>query len=78
MTGSVRSPCRGASPASALIIASRPLQAALYKPQLLPPIMDAITEGWSLGRRAKPLIPVHWEDYWERPLQELREEHDLT
>ena len=66
------------APYPALIVASRPLQAALYKPQLLPPIMDAITEGWALGRRAKPLITVHWEDFWERPLAELRREYQLA
>lgn len=66
------------APYPALIIASRPLQAALYKPQLLPPIMDAITDGWSLGRRAKPLMPVHWEDHWEASLVDLREEYDLA
>jgi ubiquinone biosynthesis protein Coq4 len=66
------------APYPALIVASRPLQAALYKPQLLPPIMDAITEGWALGRRARPLITVHWEDFWERPLTELRREYRLA
>ena len=65
------------APYPALIIASRPLQAALYKPQLLPPIMDAIAEGWVRGRKASPLIAVHWEDFWERPLAELRVEHGL-
>ena len=66
------------APYPALIIASRPLQAALYKPQLLPVIMDAITEGWALGRKAKPLMPVHWEDFWERPLAQLRDEFALA
>ena len=65
------------APYPALIIASRPLQAALYKPQLLPPIMDAIAEGWTLGRRAKLLMAVHWEDFWQRSLAEIREEYDL-
>jgi ubiquinone biosynthesis protein Coq4 len=40
--------------------------------------MDAITEGWALGRRAKPLIAVHWEEYWERPLSDLRQAYDLA
>jgi len=65
------------APYPAMIIASRPLQMVLYQPQLLPPVMDAITEGWALGRRAKPLIAVHWEEHWERPLAELRREYDL-
>ena len=65
------------APYPALIIATRPLQAALYKPQLLPILMDAITEGWSLGRRAKPMMPVRWEEHLERPLAEIRAEYDL-
>jgi len=60
-----------------MIIASRPLQMVLYKPELLPPVMDAITEGWALGRRAKSLLEVRWEDHWERPLAELRAEYHL-
>lgn len=65
------------APYPAMIIASRPLQMLLYKPELLPVVMDAITDGWSLGRRAKPLLPVRWEDHWEEPLAELRREYDL-
>ena len=61
-----------------MIIASRPLQMVLYQPQLLPAVMDAITEGWALGRRAEPLMAVRWEDHWERPLEELREEYGLA
>jgi ubiquinone biosynthesis protein Coq4 len=66
------------APYPAMIIASRPLQMVLYRPELLPALMDAITEGWALGRRAKPLMGVHWEEYWERPVAELREEYDLA
>ncbi len=66
------------APYPAMIIASRPLQMVLYKPELLPAVMDAITEGWALGRRAKPLMGVHWEEYWERPLADLRREYDLA
>ncbi len=66
------------APYPAMIIATRPLQMVLYKPQLLPPVMDAITEGWGLGRRAKSLLGVHWEEYWEQPLIELRREYDLV
>ena len=66
------------APYPAMIIASRPLQMVLYKPELLPPVMDAIPEGWALGRRAKPLMQAHWEEHWERPLDELRQEFDLV
>ncbi len=65
------------SPYPSMIIATRPLQMVLYKPELLPVVMDAVTEGWALGRRAKPLMAVHWEECWARPLAELREEYGL-
>jgi ubiquinone biosynthesis protein Coq4 len=66
------------APYPAMILASRPLQMVLYQPQLLPAVMDAITEGWALGRSAKPLMGVRWEDSWERPLEALRAEYDLA
>lgn len=66
------------APYPAMILASRPLQMVLYRPELLPALMDAMTEGWALGRRAKSLLDVHWEEYWERPLVELRQEYDLV
>ncbi|MDE0884854.1 MAG: Coq4 family protein [Myxococcota bacterium] len=66
------------APYPAMIIATRPLQMVLYKPELLPVVMDAITEGWALGRRARSLMAVHWEEYWESPLAELREEYGLA
>ena len=37
------------APYPAMIIASRPLQMVLYQPELLPFVMDAITEGWTRG-----------------------------
>ena len=65
------------APYPAMILASRPLQMVLYRPELLPPVMDAITEGWALGRRARCLLAVRWEDYWGKSLEELREEFEL-
>ena len=66
------------APYPAMIIASRPLQMVLYRPELLPPLMDAISEGWGLGRRARPLMDVRWEERWEEPLAEIRSEFLLS
>ncbi|MBC8186849.1 MAG: hypothetical protein H8E78_01390 [Proteobacteria bacterium] len=66
------------APYPAMIIATRPLQMVLYRPQLLPFVMDAITDGWALGRRAKPLLGVQWEEQWDRSLKEIREEYNLV
>jgi ubiquinone biosynthesis protein Coq4 len=65
------------APYPAMIIASRPLQMMLYQPELLPFVMDAITEGWSRGRSASPLLPVHWEDHWYESLADLQQQYDL-
>ncbi len=64
-------------PYPALIIGSRPLQAALYKPERFIPLMDAVTEGWQRGRKAKTIMNVHWEEMWAESLQELRQEYNL-
>jgi ubiquinone biosynthesis protein Coq4 len=34
--------------------------------------LDAITRGWTLGRRAAPLFGVRWADRWSEPLADLR------
>lgn len=57
---------------------TRPLQMALYEPELLPFVMDTVAEGWSRGRTADPLVAVRWEDHWAEPLDELRERHHLV
>jgi len=66
------------APYPALTIALRLLHSTLYRPELIGPMLDAVSEGWALGRKAKPLIEVHWEDYWDRPVLELRKEYDLV
>ena len=52
-------------------------EAVLYQPELLPFVMDAVTEGWIRGRTAKPLLPVHWENHWDESLDELQALYNL-
>ncbi len=66
-----------AAPYPVMIMTTRPLQMALYEPNLLPFVMDAVTEGWQRGRVADQLIGVRWEDHWGEPLEELRTAHGL-
>lgn len=53
-------------------------RSTLLAPQMIRPYMDAISDGWQLGRRAKSLMPVHWEELFDRPLVELRQEYKLV
>lgn len=39
--------------------------------------MNAITEGWAIGRRARPFFGVRWAEWWSRPLAEVRAELDV-
>jgi ubiquinone biosynthesis protein COQ4 len=66
------------SPYPTFVMTTRPLQMALYEPDLLPFVMDAVAEGWRRGRQADLLIGVRWEDHWSEPLDELRERHGLV
>lgn len=36
--------------------------------------MDAIVQGWQMGRAARPLFGVRWNELWGRPLEEVRRE----
>ena len=40
-------------------------------------LFDIISAGIKMGRKAKPLFPVKWEEVFERPLEELREELNI-
>ena len=39
---------------------------------------DGLAEAYRRGRRAKPLIGVRWEQYFDRPLAEVRREFDIS
>lgn len=39
--------------------------------------MDEIARGWIMGKRAKPLFGVRWDQWWERPLDDVRRELNL-
>ena len=36
--------------------------------------MDAVTRGWAMGRRARPLFGLRWQELWHRPMADLRAE----
>ncbi|MEM7578881.1 MAG: Coq4 family protein [Cyanobacteria bacterium P01_A01_bin.80] len=40
-------------------------------------LFDIISAGIKMGRKAKPLFPVKWEEIFEKPLDELRAELNI-
>ncbi|HTL32098.1 MAG TPA: Coq4 family protein [Kofleriaceae bacterium] len=37
----------------------------------------SMMEAYRSGRDAAPLLPVYWEDHWERPLEEIRARYNV-
>jgi ubiquinone biosynthesis protein COQ4 len=64
-------------PYAAMTLATILNHATLVDPWLIKPAMDAITEGWAYGRRAKSIQFVAFETMLDRPLDEVRAEYGL-
>lgn len=62
----------------AVLISAVMMYGAVFNPRDLPRIMSGLGEGYARGQRAKPLFAVKWEEMWERPLDELRREYDIS
>jgi len=59
-------------PLSAALVAVGVLRLAAYEMSARDGVMDAIVHGWQMGRRAKMLFGVHWDELWAVPLDEVR------
>lgn len=64
-------------PYSAMTLATILTHATLVDPYLIKPAMDAITEGWAFGRRAKSIQFVAFEAMLDHPLADVRAEYGL-
>jgi ubiquinone biosynthesis protein COQ4 len=64
-------------PYSAMTLATIMGHATLVDPLLIKPAMDAITDGWSYGRRTKSIQFVAFEKMLDRPLADIRQEYGL-
>jgi ubiquinone biosynthesis protein COQ4 len=65
-------------PFSGLVVASGLVGTILYQPEDTGLLLDAISRGWQMGKQAKPLIAQKWEEMWEKPLFELRQELNVV
>jgi ubiquinone biosynthesis protein COQ4 len=65
------------SPFNALFIGIGLFVALFKKPEMLEKYFEAVSEGWALGKAAKPLFAMKWEYLWDRPLVEIRRELNL-
>jgi ubiquinone biosynthesis protein COQ4 len=54
------------------------LKTAIEDVNLCSEHMDALTQGWLLGKQAKPLFGIKWDTLWNTPLTEIRTQLKLN
>ena len=59
------------------MLAKNLMKTALEDIELCGDHLDALAQGWMLGKRAKPLFGIQWNTLWETPLEKLREQLNL-
>lgn len=53
------------------------LKAVVYDIEVSAQYMEAMCQGWQLGKQAKPLFGMPWQQHWQRPLEALRVDLNL-
>ncbi len=54
------------------------LKSLIYDIQVADDYMTALTQGWMMGKAAKPLFGQDWCGSWERPIDEVRASLGVT
>lgn len=65
-------------PLAVSLLSSSMMSALLFDPEQLPTLLDAIQIGWTMGKNAKSLFAQKWEEAWEKPLIQWRQELNLV
>ncbi len=62
-----------AGPLPSILLATGFLRVAIFDQSLGEPLMDAIARGWRMGKSARPLFGIHWDELFPLPLGEVRQ-----
>ena len=62
------------SPLSALLISGAVVRTLFENPEELGYLLDRIAVGYRMGSQAKPFLAQKWEEHWEKPIEQWREE----
>lgn len=65
-------------PLSGLLLGTGFFVATLRDPHRLEDLMNAIITGWQMGKKAKAVLGVRWEEYWSHPIAEVRQMLNIT
>lgn len=65
------------TPLAPILIAGRTLISTFRNPKEVVQVYDHIAKGWAMGRHAKLIFGLDWDENWSRPLSEVRSEFNL-
>ncbi len=60
------------------LLAKNLLKTAIYEVELCKQMMDGLTQGWLMGKRAKPLFGIQWNKLWATPLAEVQQSLNIA
>jgi ubiquinone biosynthesis protein COQ4 len=60
------------------LLAKNLLKTALEDPEHSHEHLEALVQGWALGKQAKPLFGIEWNQLWETPLSTLQSQLKIT
>jgi ubiquinone biosynthesis protein COQ4 len=61
-------------PLATMLVANSLISATLKAPEMLPQLLEAIAQGFQMGKTAKPLFAQKWEEGWKKPLAQWQAE----
>lgn len=64
-------------PLASVLTAQALLSTTLFEADHLPALVQSIHAGLQMGQRARPLFAQRWEEGWEKPLAQWRQELNL-
>ena len=64
-------------PLAISLLSSSLMSTLLFNAQEIPNLLAAIQRGWNMGKKAKSLFAQKWEEAWEKPLSQWRDELNI-
>jgi ubiquinone biosynthesis protein Coq4 len=64
-------------PLATMLVGISLISATLKEPEMLPKLLEAIVQGFQMGKTAKPLFAQKWEEGWEKPLAQWQTELNI-
>ena len=61
-------------PLPSLLLGVGFLRSALFDQELTVPFMEALVRGWRMGKSARPLFGIRWDELWNEHLADVRRE----